>query len=116
VLQHGSGGYVANIDLWSRELNELGISTFALDSFTGRGLTEANTNQALLGRLNFILDLYRALEVLASHPRVDPGRIVLMGFSRGGRPPCMPVSSDSIACGTNQVWNLPPMCRSIRIA
>jgi len=44
-----------------------------------------NTNQASLGRLNFILDLYRALEVLASHPRVDPGRIVLMGFSRGGQ-------------------------------
>src|SRR5215470_7763863 len=27
VLQHGSGGYGANIDVWSRELNELGIST-----------------------------------------------------------------------------------------
>jgi len=65
VLQHGSGGYLANIDVWSRELNELGISTFALDSFTGRGLTEVNSNQALLGRLNFIVDLYRALEVLA---------------------------------------------------
>jgi dienelactone hydrolase len=85
VLQHGSGGYNANIDVWSRELNELGISTFALDSFTGRGLTEVNSNQALLGRLNFIVDLYRALEVLASHPRVDPRRIVLMGFSRGGQ-------------------------------
>jgi len=71
VLQHGSG-YAANIDVWSRELNELGISTFALDNFTGRGLAEVNTNQALLGRLNFILDDYRALEVLASHPRVDP--------------------------------------------
>src|SRR5437899_11430643 len=85
VLQHGSGGYLANIDVWSRELNELGISTFALDSFTGRGLTEVNSNQALLGRLNFIVDLYRALEVLASHPRVGPRRIVLMGFSRGGQ-------------------------------
>ena len=85
VLQHGSGGFGANIDVWARELNELGISTFALDSFTGRGLTEVNTDQALLGRLNFILDDYRALEVLASHPRVDPKRIVLMGFSRGGQ-------------------------------
>ena len=85
VLQHGSSGYAANIDVWSRELNELGISTFALDGFTGRGLTEVNTNQALLGRLNLILDIYRALDVLASHPRVDPGRIALMGFSRGGQ-------------------------------
>jgi len=85
VLQHGSGGFGANIDVWSREFNELGISTFALDGFTGRGLTEVNTNQALLGRLNFILDIYRALDVLAAHPRVDPSRIVLMGFSRGGQ-------------------------------
>ncbi len=85
VLQHGSGGYAANVDVWSRELNELGISTFALDGFTGRGLTEVNTNQALLGRLNFILDIYRALDVLVSHPRVDQRRIALMGFSRGGQ-------------------------------
>lgn len=85
VLQHGSGGLRPNIEVWSRELNEIGISTFALDSFTGRGLTDVNANQALLGRLNFILDDYRALEILASHPRVDPRRIVLMGFSRGGQ-------------------------------
>lgn len=85
ILQHGSSGVVANIDVWSRELNEVGISTFALDGFTGRGLTDVNTNQSLLGRLNFILDVYRALEILGKHPRVDPGRIALMGFSRGGQ-------------------------------
>ncbi len=85
VLQHGSAGFGANVDVWSRELNELGVSTFVLDGFTGRGLTEVNSNQALLGRLNFILDIYRALDVLATHPRVDPGRIALMGFSRGGQ-------------------------------
>jgi len=85
VLQHGSAGYSANVDVWSRELNELGISTFILDGMTGRGLVEVNSNQALLGRLNFILDIYRALDVLAKHPRVDPDRIVLMGFSRGGQ-------------------------------
>jgi dienelactone hydrolase len=85
VLQHGSGGYGANIDAWTRQLNEMGISTFALDGFTGRGLVEVSTNQALLGRLNFILDIYRALDILATHPRVDPNRIVLMGFSRGGQ-------------------------------
>jgi dienelactone hydrolase len=85
VLQHGSAGLSANVDVWSRELNELGVSTFVLDGFTGRGLTEVNSNQALLGRLNFILDIYRALDVLAAHPRVDRSRIALMGFSRGGQ-------------------------------
>src|SRR5258707_4879067 len=51
VLQHGSGGYLANIDVWSRELKQPGISTFALDNFTWRGLTEAYINQALLCRI-----------------------------------------------------------------
>jgi dienelactone hydrolase len=85
VLQHGSGGMGANVEMWSRQFNAMGVSTFALDGFTGRGLTEVSTNQALLGRLNFILDTYRALDILANHPRVDPQRIALMGFSRGGQ-------------------------------
>ena len=85
VLVHGSGGMGANIDMWARELNEMGISTFAIDGFTGRGLTAVSTDQALLGRLNLVLDAYRALDILAKHPRVDPARIVLMGFSRGGQ-------------------------------
>jgi dienelactone hydrolase len=85
VLMHGSGGMGANIELWERTFNAIGISTLALDGFTGRGLTSTSTNQALLGRLNFILDIYRGLDVLAKHPRVDPQRIMLMGFSRGGQ-------------------------------
>ena len=63
----------------------MGVSTFALGGFTGRALTQVNTDQSLLGRLNFILDIYRALDILAKHPRVDPQRIALMGFSRGGQ-------------------------------
>jgi len=87
VLQHGSGGFAPNIEYWSRELNAAGISTFAIDGFSGRELIEVNSNQSLLGRLNFILDIYRSLDVLAAHPRVDPQRIALMGFSRGGTSP-----------------------------
>jgi len=50
VLQHGSSGMAANTDLWEREFNTMGVSTFALDGFTGRGLMQVNTDQALLGR------------------------------------------------------------------
>jgi dienelactone hydrolase len=85
VMMHGSGGVGANIDMWSKELNEMGIATFVIDGFTGRGLTSVSANQALLGRLNFIVDIYRALEIVAKHPRIDPARIALMGFSRGGQ-------------------------------
>jgi dienelactone hydrolase len=85
VLMHGSSGVGAGMDPWVRHLNAMGISTFVIDGFSGRGLTAVGPNQALLGRLNFILDIYRSLEILAKHPRVDPDRIVLMGFSRGGQ-------------------------------
>jgi len=85
VLMHGSSGMGPNIEMWSKEFNAMGISAFALDSFAGRGLTSVSTDQARLGRLNFILDIYRSLDILAKHPRVDPERIALMGFSRGGQ-------------------------------
>lgn len=85
VLMHGSGGIGPNVEAWGRELNALGVSTFTLNSFTGRGMVSTSADQASLGRLNFILDLYRALDILAKHPRVDPERIVLIGFSRGGQ-------------------------------
>ena len=85
VLMHGSGGVGATMEAWVHQFNQMGISTFVIDGFSGRGLTAVGPNQALLGRLNFILDIYRSLDILAKHPRVDPERIVLMGFSRGGQ-------------------------------
>ena len=82
---HGSGGIGSNVGMWVGDFNEMGISTLVIDGFTGRGITATSTNQAQLGRLNFILDIYRALEILAKHPQVDVNRIALMGFSRGGQ-------------------------------
>src|SRR5712671_1098589 len=85
VLMHGSSGVGATTEAWVHQFNAMGISTFVIDGFTGRGLTVVGPSQALLGRLNFIVDIYRSLDILAKHPRVDPDRIVLMGFSRGGQ-------------------------------
>lgn len=85
VLMHGSSGVGATTEAWVHAFNTMGVSTFVIDGFTGRGLTVVGPNQALLGRLNLIIDIYRSLEILAKHPRVDPDRIVLMGFSRGGQ-------------------------------
>jgi dienelactone hydrolase len=85
IMLHGSGGIGSKEQLWSNMMNDAGISTFVVDSFTGRGLTRVSADQKLLGRLNMIVDAYRALHVLAEHPRIDPSRIALMGFSRGGQ-------------------------------
>jgi dienelactone hydrolase len=85
VLLHGSGGFGANVEVWSREFNAMGVATFAIDSFTGRGLQSVSAEQARLGRLNMVLDAYAALALVSTHPRIDPARIALMGFSRGGQ-------------------------------
>jgi dienelactone hydrolase len=85
ILQHGSGGVSGGHELWAKTFNEMGIASFLVDSFSGRGLVSTSTNQALLGRLNMVLDAYRAFDVLANHPRIDPARIAVMGFSRGGQ-------------------------------
>ena len=85
ISMHGSGGINANFDVWDRLFKAMGISTFAVDCFTGRGIVDTIVDQSQLGRLNMILDLYRSLAVLAAHPAVDPQRIAVIGFSRGGQ-------------------------------
>jgi dienelactone hydrolase len=55
-----------------------------VDSFTSRRIVTTTNDQAQLGRLTMIVDAYRALEHLGRHPRIDPARIVVVGFSRGG--------------------------------
>lgn len=85
VLLHGSGGISGYVTDWEMDFNALGMATFVVDSFSARGLNNTNVDQFALGRLAMMVDAYRSLEVLAKHPRIDPARIVLMGFSRGGQ-------------------------------
>ena len=85
ILVHSSFGASGLVDQWAREFNALGLATFILDSFTGRGIVSTMNDQAQLGRLPMILDIYRALELLGKHPRIDPARVAVMGFSRGGQ-------------------------------
>lgn len=85
ILVHGSGGIRPNIDYWAQQFNAMGIATFVLDDFSGRGIESVNADQAKLGRLTAIIDVYKALALLAAHSRIDPNRIAVMGFSRGGQ-------------------------------
>jgi dienelactone hydrolase len=84
ILVHGSGGAGNHEDRWAHEINGIGIGTFILDSFTGRDVAETITDFSRLPHLAMIIDAYRALAVVAKNPRVDPTRIALMGFSKGG--------------------------------
>lgn len=84
VLMHGCGGRGNAERGWVKPLTRAGYATFVVDSFTGRGLSEVCTNSRALLSLQRIPDAYGALRVLATHPRLDARRIVLMGFSHGG--------------------------------
>src|SRR5215831_1405868 len=85
IMLHGAGGLVASNEVWSRVLNAMGVATFAIDSHSGRNLENISAHQGSLGFFAYTLDAYRAQELLAAHSRIDPGRIALMGTSRGAR-------------------------------
>jgi dienelactone hydrolase len=85
ILQHGSGGVEQkDFDVWAKLLNEIGVATFVIDGFTGRGVKRIVENQALLHNAVSIADAFVALKLIATHPRIDASRIGIMGFSRGG--------------------------------
>ena len=84
VLVHGSGGAGLREWRWAHDLQQIGLGTFLLDSFTGRGIKQTISDQTQLGNLSMIIDAYRALELLSRHPRIDALRIALLGFSKGG--------------------------------
>jgi dienelactone hydrolase len=83
VLVHGSGGISGATDAWARELNSIGVAAFILDTFSGRGIVSTVADQSQLNSLAMVVDAYRALGVLAEHPRIDRTRIAIMGFSKG---------------------------------
>jgi dienelactone hydrolase len=84
VLIHGSSGVGRNMPLWVGELTSIGVAAFVVDSFGGRGIRETATDQSRLSSGAMIVDAYRALELLATHPAIDRERIAVMGFSKGG--------------------------------
>lgn len=83
ILVHGSGGISEATDRWAEELNSIGVAAFILDTFSGRGIVSTVNDQSQLNSLAMMVDAYRALAALASHARIDPNRIAIMGFSKG---------------------------------
>ncbi|MBK9243425.1 MAG: dienelactone hydrolase family protein [Burkholderiales bacterium] len=85
LLVHGSGGlYPALADFWGKRLNEQGIAVFIIDIFGARGVKSTAEDQSLVPFSADLADSFAALQLLASHPRIDRERIAVMGFSRGG--------------------------------
>lgn len=85
VFMHGSGGlFDAMRGYWPRFFNGQGYAMLALDTFSPRGVRSTAQDQSLVPPAADVADVYAALRLLASHPRIDPDRIALIGTSRGG--------------------------------
>jgi dienelactone hydrolase len=85
VLMHGSGGvYSAMLDFWPKQFNAAGYAVLAVDSFGPRGVKSTADDQSQVPFAADVADAFAALRLAASHPRIDAGRIAIMGFSRGG--------------------------------
>lgn len=85
LLMHGSGGiYRAMLEYWPKQFNAAGYAVLSVDSFSPRGVKSTAEDQSLVPFAADVADAFAALKLLASHPRIDAGRIAIMGFSRGG--------------------------------
>lgn len=85
LLMHGSGGiYNAMLDYWPKQFNGAGFAVMSVDSFGPRGVSSTAEDQTQVPFAADVADAFSALKLLATHPRIDAGRIAIMGFSRGG--------------------------------
>jgi dienelactone hydrolase len=84
VIVHGSGGVSQGSYRWAERMNALGVASFVIDNFTGRGVAETETDQSRLSRTADDAGALAALRLLATDPAIDAKRIGVMGFSRGG--------------------------------
>mgnify|MGYP001160869974 FL=1 len=62
----------------------MGIATFELQSFSSRGVKSTVGSQVNVTTAMMILDAYKALEVLANHPKIIKDKVAITGWSLGG--------------------------------
>lgn len=78
VLLHGTGGVGYRESSWSSFLRDHGVATFVLDYFTPRNVSSTDYDIPRPPK-----DVWGALKILATHPRIDTERVAIMGFSNG---------------------------------
>ena len=79
IIAHASGGLSSREERWASFFTEHGIAAFRIDYFGPRGISGTSRFQPVPHH-----DAVDALRLLATHPRIDPARIGIIGFSRGG--------------------------------
>jgi dienelactone hydrolase len=84
VILHGSDGITALQAQKAEELRSRGMAVLVVDSFGARGVDETVGDQGAVTPYSMLIDAYQALALLQTHPVIDPDRIALIGWSKGG--------------------------------
>jgi dienelactone hydrolase len=85
IIVHGSGGIRAKREFaYAQEFFKLGVAAAVIDSFAGRGVTSTVRDQNKVRAHDMLIDAANTLMALARHPAIDPERIGIIGFSKGG--------------------------------
>jgi dienelactone hydrolase len=85
IIMHGSGGVSDRREFaYAREFLKLGVGGAIVDSFGSRGIASTVRDQGQLASVEMMADVVDTLRVLAKHPAIDPSRIGIIGYSKGG--------------------------------
>lgn len=84
VACHGSMGWRGHHHEHMVRALEAGIAVFRVHSFDARQVASIVEDQMSVTAAMLLVDAYRALELLTTHPRIDPDRIGVTGWSLGG--------------------------------
>ncbi len=85
LILHASGGIHDRDWFFARTLNEMGIATLVVDSFTPRGLTRVYEKKRSFDERELAIDALTVTEMLQADARIDFDRFGAMGRSLGGQ-------------------------------
>lgn len=91
VIMHGIGGAYTKDGSkrvyweYAEELAKAGVAAVVVDTHGGRGVGVAQMLAApVVPVFAFVADAFAVLDLLKTHPGIDPDRVGVMGFSKGG--------------------------------
>ncbi|TAJ37081.1 MAG: hypothetical protein EPO55_19715 [Reyranella sp.] len=85
VIHHGSGGVSDTREgRFAREIVAMGVAAVVIDSFRPRGVRSTVQDQSAVTGQDFNLDALVALKALGGNGRINPAKIGITGFSKGG--------------------------------
>lgn len=100
VIINSSGGVLPFVEMnYASVLASNGAVALVVDSFMPRGVRRTSDDQSRMRYSQSIADAVAAFQWLSSQPWVDPGRIFVMGMSKGGS-----VALDTAGMASRQLW------------